>query len=83
MGVVQNRSMLEDFSQGIVDRSYIQLMPDRGGIIENPPIDRLAWPTYANAERFRDDSMIEAMMAHLPRPVERLTHADNGDPRLT
>lgn len=83
MGVVQNRSMLADFSQGIVDSSYIMLMPDRGGIIDAPPIERLTWPQYRQAELHRDDSMIEAMMAHLPRPVERLTHADNGDQRLT
>jgi hypothetical protein len=76
----QSRSMQADFSQGIVDNSYITIAPDRGGEF-HAPIDRLTWPTYAQAELHRDDSMIEAMMAHLPRPVERLTRADNGDPR--
>lgn len=79
----QSRSMQSEFSQGIVDNSYITIMPDRGGQIEHVPIDRLSWPTYAQAELHRDDSMIEAMMEHLPRPVERLTRGDNGDPRLT
>lgn len=69
----RQRSMLADFSQGIVDNSYIQLMPDRGGLIDAPPYDRLTWPQYAQAELHRDDSMIEAMMSHLPRPVEYLT----------
>lgn len=67
------RSMLVDFSQGIVDNSYIQLMPDRGGIIDAPPWDRLSWPQYRQAELHVNDSMIEAMEAHLPRPVEYLT----------
>jgi hypothetical protein len=75
----QDRSMQAEFSQGIVDNSYIQLAPNRGGQIENYPIDRLSWPTYRQAELHKDDSMIEAMLTHLARPVERLT-AHPGDP---
>lgn len=78
----QSRSMQGEFSQGIVDNSYIQLAPNRGGEF-HVPVDRLTWPTYAQAELHADDSMIEAMMEHLPRPIERLTRADNSDQRLT
>jgi len=42
-----------------VDNSYIHIAPNRGGIIEHPPVERLTWPTYAQAERHREDPSVE------------------------
>lgn len=71
MAVNNTRSMNADFHQGIIDRSYIQLTPDRGEV-ENPPVERLLWPTYAHAEMYADDSHIEAEIVRASRPVEHL-----------
>ncbi len=71
MAVNDSRSMNADFHQGVIDRSYIQLCPDRG-VVENPPVDRLAWPTYRAAERFIDNSHVEAAIVQATRPVEYL-----------
>ena len=70
MAVNSERSMNADFHQGVIDRSYIQLTPDRGGVVENPPIDRLGWPTYRQAELHDDNSHIEAAIVQATRPVE-------------
>ena len=40
MAVNDSRSMNEDFHQGSIDSTYIQLMPDRANA-EVPPIERL------------------------------------------
>ena len=52
-------SMNMEFAQGTVDSTYIQLTPDRKNV-ENPPIERLAWPTYRNAEAHIDPPHLEA-----------------------
>lgn len=76
---ITDPTMLGDFSQGVIDNSYIQLMPNRGGVIPVPPLERLDWPTYAQAERHQDDSMIEAMLTHVPRPKPNYHgHLDRG-----
>ena len=71
MAVNNTRSMTADFSQGVVDNTYIQIAPDRGNV-ENPPVERLSWPTYTNAERHIDHPFVEAHIgrAHLPREVK-------------
>jgi len=68
----QTRSMGAEFAQGGVDRSYIQLTPDRG-VVENPPVERLCWPTYVNAERCIDHSHLEAHLRRAGLPREHQT----------
>ena len=79
MAINNTRSMNADMHQGVIDRTYIQLTPDRG-VVENPPIERLAWPTYANAERFADDPHIESRILRSMLPHEIKTTGD-GDTR--
>jgi hypothetical protein len=82
MAVNDSRSMNADFHQGVIDRSYIQLTPDRG-VVENPPVDRLLWPTYQHAEMFDDNSHIEAAFVQATRPVEFLKrpNSQGSEPR--
>lgn len=65
----QTRHMDGEFHQGVVDRTYIQLCPDRG-VVENPPLERLAWPTYGMAETLIDHPFMEAAIRRAPLPVE-------------
>ena len=69
MAVNDTESMNVAFSQGSVDRTYIQLTPDRKNV-ENPPMDRLTWPQYRQAERHIDPPFLEAHIQHSMRPVE-------------
>ena len=55
----QSRSMNAEFQQGEVDNTYIQLTPNRG-VVENPPIERLSWPTYGQAERHDESPFLES-----------------------
>ena len=70
MAVNDRESMNVEFAQGSVDRTYIQLTPDRKNV-ENPPVERLAWPTYRQAENHVDPPFLEAHLQHALRPVER------------
>lgn len=81
MAVNETRSMGAEFHQGVIDESYIQLTPDRGGVQSVIPTDRLTWPTYAQAERHADHPFWESMAGRLPLPRERKT-ADSGDVRF-
>jgi hypothetical protein len=81
MAVNNTRSMNGDFHQGVIDNSYIQLTPDRGGLVEWPPVDRLTWPTYRQAEQHIDHSHVEAAIVQSTRPVEHLKGGDSGDLR--
>ncbi len=81
MAVNESRSMNGEFHQGVVDRSYIQLTPDRGGAQSVVPLERLEWPQYAHAEQWIDHSFGEAIVGRLPLPRERKT-ADSGDLRF-
>ena len=81
MAVNDERSMNADFRQGVVDRSYIQLTPDRGGV-ENPPSDRMSWPTYRAAEQHADDSHLEAEFVQSQRPSEQWRGDGVGDRRF-
>jgi hypothetical protein len=70
MAVNDAESMNMAFAQGTVDSTYITIVPDKKNV-ENPPIDRLTWPTYAQAERHIDPPFLEAHLQHAMRPVER------------
>jgi hypothetical protein len=71
MAVNEFESMNVAFAQGSVDSTYIQLTPNRK-MVENPPLDRLTWPTYLQAERHIDPPFLEANLQHAMRPVENL-----------
>ena len=79
MAINQSRSMGVEFHQGIIDDTYIQLTPDRG-VVENPPVERLAWPQYTNAEKWPHDPFVHAHVnrAHLPREIKT---SGDGDTR--
>ena len=57
--MAQNRSrdLHTELQQGIIDNSYMQLTPNRGGDIEDPRTERLTWPTYAQVERHQPDNI--------------------------
>jgi hypothetical protein len=73
MAVNDSRSMNEDFEQGSIDSTYIQLAPDRGGVIEVMPLERLQWPTYAQAERHDESPFFEAHVRKSMHPHEVMT----------
>jgi hypothetical protein len=81
MAVNDSRSMNQDFHQGIVDNTYIQLCPGRGNV-EAPPISRLHWPQYNNVEKFVDPPFFEAHVRRSSMPIERRNgDSDFGDAR--
>jgi hypothetical protein len=80
MSVNQGRSMNAEFTQGGIDRTYIQITPDRA-VVENPPIERLSWPTYRQAEQHAEHPMLEAHIRRAPLPREIKTTGD-GDTRF-
>lgn len=57
MAVNNTRSMSAEFHQGYVDPSYMHLTPDRGGVVEHPPVERMSWPTYRQVEQHPHDPM--------------------------
>ena len=65
----QSESMNAEFAQGTVDSTYIQLTPDRKNV-ENPPVDRYTWPTYAQVDRHIDPPFLEAHVRQAFHPVE-------------
>lgn len=79
MAVNDSESMNLAFAQGTVDRTYIQLTPDRKNV-ENPPIDRLGWPTYGNAEQHIDPPFMESHLRRSLLPVEHKVRT-GSDPR--
>jgi hypothetical protein len=80
MAVNNTRSMNVDFAQGSIDRTYIQLTPDRGNV-ENPPVERVTWPRYEHVEQWPVDPMLEAHIARAGLPRELKTTGD-GDTRF-
>lgn len=72
MGKNQTRSMGAEFAQGSVDSTYIQLAPDRA-VVENPPLERLTWPQYAQAGLHIDPPHLEAHMRRAVLPGEHKT----------
>jgi hypothetical protein len=79
MAVNNTESMNLAFAQGTVDRTYIQLTPDRKNV-ENPPIDRISWPSYGQAEQHIDPPFMEAHLRRSILPVERKVRT-GSDPR--
>ena len=80
MAVNDTRSMNGDFHQGSIDNTYIQLTPDRGNV-ENPPVERYEWPTYANVEKWPESPFLESHVRRLAHPKEIKTTGD-GDSRF-
>ena len=80
MAVNDRESMNMAFAQGSIDRTYIQLTPDRKNV-EVPPTERLGWPTYAHAERFADPPFLEAHIQHSMRPVENKVRGQVSESR--
>jgi hypothetical protein len=62
--------MTLEFNQGNIDNTYISIVPNRGGVIEHPPIDRLTWPTYMQAERHKESPFVESHLSRAGLPVE-------------
>jgi hypothetical protein len=67
MAVNQSRDMSSEFHQGIEENSYMQLTPNRANV-ENPPLERLQWPTYGQVLLHRHDPMVSR------RPVSHEVH---------
>lgn len=57
MAVNASRSMNAELEQGVVDGRYIQLHPQWQNAA-NPPTERMSWPTYQQAERHRESTML-------------------------
>lgn len=51
MAVNQSRNMSREFVQGSTDSTYMTVLPDRGGEVEQNNADRLSWPIYKQAEQ--------------------------------
>lgn len=66
----QTRSEGAEFAQGVVDNTYIQLTPNRGGVVENPPLERMSWPSYTQAEVHIDHPFMEAHLRRAALPQE-------------
>ena len=80
MAVNSERSMIADLHQGITDNSYMQLCPGRG-CVENPPLERLSWPTYAQVEKHEDPPFIESHVRRAQLPRERRATDQDSDLR--
>ena len=82
MAVNDSRSMIADFHQGVIDNTYMALVPNRGNV-EIPPRDRMTWPTYLQAEKHVDPPFLEAHLgrALLPREARNGDQDPSGDLR--
>jgi hypothetical protein len=81
MAVNDSQSMNAEFAQGTIDRTYIQLTPNRCNV-ENPPVERLTWPAYRQVEQHRDFPFGEASIRRSILPMEyKTSSARNSDPR--
>lgn len=69
MAVNDSRSMNEDFHQGSIDNTYIQLTPGRVNV-EVPPLERMEWPNYAQVERHQESPFFEAHVRKSTHPHE-------------
>lgn len=83
MAVNDSRSMIAELHQGLIDNTYIQLTPNRGGNVENPPVARMTWPIYGQAEQHEDPPFIESHLRRsvLPRETRTGDQDPGGDPR--
>lgn len=80
MAVNDSRSMTAEFHQGSIDQTYIQLTPNRVNP-ENPPVERLDWPTFVNAERWPESPHLEAHLRRSMLPTEHKV-GTGSDPRF-
>lgn len=82
MATNDSRSMNADFAQGSVDNTYISLNPNRGGEYDDRHVERMTWPTYAQAERHMEPphGLARATRAHFPRETQMWNH--EGDPSI-
>jgi hypothetical protein len=80
MATNDTRSMNQEFNQGSIDNTYIQLIPNRG-CVENPPIERYQWPQYQNADRWPESPFLESHVRRAGLPREIKTTGD-GDSRF-
>ena len=80
MAVNNSESMNMEFAQGCVDRTYIQLTPERKNV-EIMPTERLSWPTYRHAEQHADPPFLEAHIQHSFRPVENKVRGQVSETR--
>ena len=69
MAINNNESMNVAFSQGTIDNTYIALTPGRKNV-ENPPTERLGWPSYRGCEMYKDPPFREAHARRSVLPVE-------------
>ena len=81
MAVNDSRSMIADLHEGITDNSYMHLTPDRGNV-ENPPLERMTWPTYAQVEKHEDPPFIESHVRRAVLPKERRSANQDSDLRF-
>lgn len=74
MAQARDRRMGAEFLQGTIDNTYIQLAPNRGGLVEIPHlIDRAANDApyqYLNVEVHGDDPFAVARARRAEQPVE-------------
>jgi hypothetical protein len=68
------RRMAAEFDQGTVDRTYIQLAPDRGGVVEYDwPLARAnfwEWPNYINAGLRGPGPFDQSRLHHLSTRIQ-------------
>lgn len=50
MAVNRSRDMVSELHQGVIDNTYIQLAPNRGGV-HPVEAEKMSWPTYQRAEQ--------------------------------
>ena len=81
MAVNSSRSMIADLHEGITDNSYIHLTPNRGNV-ENPPLERMTWNIYGQAEKHEDPPFIESHVRRAVLPKERRSSAQDSDLRF-
>lgn len=67
MAVNTNRNMNAELEQGAKDGRYIMLMPDWSTNTQ-PPVERLSWPTYAQADRHQDCECVYPITPREPAP---------------
>lgn len=53
MAVNNSRNMVDELHQGVIDGSYMQILPDWGGTGVQPEWERMSWPTYQRVEQHR------------------------------
>lgn len=80
MAVNDSRSMNLELQQGSIDRTYIQLTPNRA-VVENPPVERTEWPMYRNVELWPESPFLESHVRRSAHPREVRTTGD-GDTRF-